>query len=163
MSELPTANDKSVRSHEHFGKLFEETSIPDSLMGFELSEGSQVRECWPEGLDTAKELLQRFLHTKARKQQLQLISPLADGAEQDDKKSRLAEYQTGRNLVNGDHSSRLSPYLASGVISARMVLNEAKKMGKGGKLESGRDTGVGMWVQEVAWRDFYNHVSFISV
>ena len=44
-----------------------------------------------------------------------------------------------------------------------MVLNEAKKMGKGGKLESGRDTGVGMWVQEVAWRDFYNHVSSCTV
>ena len=29
-----------------------------------------------------------------------------------------------------------------------MVLQEAKKMRKG-KLESGRDTGIGMWVQEV--------------
>ena len=32
-----------------------------------------------------------------------------------------------------------------------MVCNEAKKVGKGGKLESGRDTGVGMWVQEVRY------------
>jgi deoxyribodipyrimidine photo-lyase len=103
------------------------------------------------------------LHTKARKQQLQIVSPLSDGAEKDDKKSRMAEYQTGRNLVDGDHSSRLSPYLASGVISGRMVLNEARKMGKNGRLESGRDTGLGMWVQEVAWRDFYNHVSFLHL
>jgi len=57
-----------------------------------------------------------------------------------------------------------------------MVVRAAKEYG-GGKLESGRDTGLGMWVQEgelsqssfswtmklmailVAWRDFYNHVS----
>ena len=110
---------------------------------------------------TAK-LLDRFLHTKARKEQLQLVSPLRDGAEKDDKRSRVQEYQTGRNLVDGDNSSRLSPYLASGVISGRMVLNEAKKLGKGGKLESGRDTGVGMWVQEVSWRDFYNHVCHLD-
>jgi len=77
--------------------------------------------------------------------------------ERDVKHSRINEYTTGRNLVNGDTSSRLSPYLALGVISARMVLNEAKKMTKG-KLQSGRDTGVGMWVQEVAWRDFYNTI-----
>jgi deoxyribodipyrimidine photo-lyase len=57
---------------------------------------------------------------------------------------------TGRNLVAGDYSSRLSPYLTSGILSARMVCNEAKKIGKGGKLESGRDTGIGMWVQEVS-------------
>ena len=104
------------------------------------------------------QLLDRFFHTRARKEQLQLVSPLRDGAEKDDKKSRLAVYAEGRNLVNGDHSSRLSPYLAAGVISGRMVINAAKQMNKRGKLESGRDTGTGMWVQEVAWRDFYNHV-----
>jgi deoxyribodipyrimidine photo-lyase len=105
---------------------------------------------------TRLQLLDRFLNTKARKQQLELVSPLReDGLERDVKHSRINEYTTGRNLVNGDTSSRLSPYLALGVISARMVLNEAKKMTKG-KLQSGRDTGVGMWVQEVAWRDFYN-------
>lgn len=104
------------------------------------------------------QLLDRFFHTKARKEQLQLVSPLREGAERDDKKSRLAVYTDGRNLVNGDHSSRLSPYLAAGVISGRMVINAAKQVNKRGKLESGRDTGTGMWVQEVAWRDFYNHV-----
>ena len=167
MSDIPPANDKKIRDHEHFGKLFDATPIPDHIEGFQQTNGADVRKSWPEGTDNAKkvrrdtvseltfQLLDRFLHTKARKQQLQLVSPLSDGAETDDKASRIQEYQTGRNLVNGDHSSRLSPYLASGVISARMVINAAKKMGKGGKLESGRDTGVGMWVQEVIWRDFY--------
>jgi deoxyribodipyrimidine photolyase len=26
------------------------------------------------------------------------------------------------------------------------------------KVDGGRETGVGMWVQELAWRDFYTHV-----
>lgn len=78
------------------------------------------------------------------------MSPLSDGAEHDDKHSRVQQYQTGRNLVDGDNSSKLSPYLASGVISARMVLAEARKLNKKGKLESGRDTGLSMWVQEVS-------------
>ena len=96
------------------------------------------------------QLLDRFLHTKPRKGHFKLVSPLADGAEQDDKHSRLAEYQTGRNLVDADHSSRLSPYLACGAISPRMIFQEARKLGKRGQLESGRDTGLGMWVQEVS-------------
>jgi len=104
---------------------------------------------------TDSQLLDRFLHTKARKQQFQLVSPLSDGAERDMKASRVNSYQTGRNLVDGDNSSKLSPYLTSGVISGRMVLNEAKKFAKG-KLESGRDTGVGMWVQEVGQQSVFN-------
>jgi deoxyribodipyrimidine photolyase len=74
-------------------------------------------------------------------------------------KSRIRDYAESRNSADANTSSRMSPYLTSGIVSARMVLNKAKKMGKGGKLESGRDTGIGMWVQEVAWRDFYSHVS----
>lgn len=104
----------------------------------------------PLKLTCTLQLLRRFFHTKARKKLLQLVSPLEDGAEEDTKHSRINTYATGRNLVDGDNSSRLSPYLTSGVISGRMVIHEAKKMGKGGKLESGRDTGVGMWVQEVS-------------
>ncbi|ORX40843.1 DNA photolyase, FAD-binding/Cryptochrome [Kockovaella imperatae] len=161
MSDIPKGNDASLKKDKRFGKLFDVTPIPDHVEGFELKDSEEVHKLWPEGTDAAKELLHRFLHTKARKQQLQLVSPLSEGAEEDDKKSRLKVYQDGRNLVDGDHSSRLSPYLASGVISGRMVLNEAKTMGSKGRLETGRDTGLGMWVQEVAWRDFYNHVMAI--
>ncbi|WVQ63543.1 uncharacterized protein L199_001696 [Kwoniella botswanensis] len=156
MSPSPKANDDSIKSNDQFNKLFEE-DIPDHVEGFECPESEKLKEVWPEGTDQAKELLHRFLHTKPRQTQFQFTSPLNPGAEESQKESRVAQYQTGRNLVDGDNSSRLSPYLAAGVISARMVLNEAKKL-KGGKLESGRDTGVGMWVQEVSWRDFYNHV-----
>ncbi|WRT70869.1 uncharacterized protein IL334_007868 [Kwoniella shivajii] len=156
MSPTPKSNDQSIKSDEKFSTLFDD-KIPDSLEGFECPESDKLKELWPEGTDRAKEVLNRFFHTKPRKDQFHFVSPLTPGAEESEKESRIAQYQTGRNLVDGDNSSKISPYLASGVISGRMVLNEAKKMKKG-KLESGRDTGMGMWVQEVSWRDFYNHV-----
>jgi deoxyribodipyrimidine photo-lyase len=107
--------------------------------------------------------LKRFLYTKTRKEQFKFVSPLTDGAVEDKKDSRIQEYATGRNLVGGDYSSKLSPYLTSGVISGRMVCNEAKKIGKGGKLESGRDTGVGMWVQEVRFPSSTRNVVIVLI
>lgn len=95
------------------------------------------------------QILGRFLKTTARTSQIALVSPLSAGAIENPLKSRIAEYATGRSLVDRDSSSRMSPYLASGIVSARMVLNAAKKAGKGGELEFGRETGLGMWVQEV--------------
>jgi deoxyribodipyrimidine photolyase len=74
--------------------------------------------------------------------------------------TRLRDYASSRNSADSNTSSRLSPYLATGVISIRTVLNKVKKL-LGNKLESGRDTGPGTWVMECAWRDFYNHVSLI--
>lgn len=71
--------------------------------------------------------------------------------------SRLKDYASGRNSADANTSSRMSPYLASGIISIRMILTKVKRM-LGNKLESGRDSGPGTWVMECAWRDFYNHV-----
>lgn len=76
--------------------------------------------------------------------------------------SRLRDYASGRNSADANTSSRMSPYLAVGAISIRMVLNKIIKV-LGGKLESGRDSGPGTWVMECAWRDFYNHVSLFGV
>lgn len=167
MSPIPEGNDPSVRQNEIVAKLFETTSIPDHIEGFKVTDPEKLHEVWPEGSEKAKEVrlylvsmhvvhkkltgqvLQRFLYTKARKEQFKLLSPLNPGQEEDPKNARIQEYMTGRNLVAADYSSRLSPYLTSGILSGRMVCNEARKL-KGGKLESGRDTGIGMWVQEVS-------------
>jgi deoxyribodipyrimidine photo-lyase len=85
---------------------------------------------------------------------------LTPGAEESDKHSRLAAYADGRNRADRDTSSRMSPYLPAGVISARACIREAMKMSgkKGGKVDGGKDSGVGFWVQEIAWRDFYTNV-----
>lgn len=112
---------------------------------------------------TGIQILERFVTTKERSSQIGDSSPLAPDAEpassSSSSLSRLDGYADGRNRADRDTSSRLSPYLASGVLSPRQVLNRARKH-KGGKgLPLERKDGVGMWVGEVAWRDFYNHVS----
>ena len=128
--------------------------------------------------------MNRFLYCSAQKSDLGLVDPRTQGAERsasldsddelqvvedpaegkktakgtDPHQSRLRDYASSRNSADSNTSSRMSPYLASGVISIRMVLNKIKKL-LGNKLESGRDSGPGTWVMECAWRDFYNNVS----
>jgi deoxyribodipyrimidine photo-lyase len=42
-----------------------------------------------------------------------------------------------------------SPYLSSGVISARECVRQTLQLTGKQKVQIGRDNGVGMWVQEV--------------
>lgn len=44
-----------------------------------------------------------------------------------------------------------SPYLASGIISARQILREIIRVfgKKNGELDASRDTGIGRYVQEI--------------
>lgn len=212
----PEANDESVRKHDILGKIFDH-KVPQQIDGLECKDRATMKKVWPEGTEKAlqvrwpmwrsmcnmltedcTQVLDKFLNSAARTEDLGLVDPLQQGgtgpaavasstndtiADEDeadegeqkpkpskgtksksstDKESnphsRIRDYADGRNSADANTSSRTSPYLTGGVMSARMVLNRAKKLGKRGKLESGRDTGVGMWVQEVAWRDFYNHV-----
>lgn len=69
-----------------------------------------------------------------------------------------------------------SPYLAAGVISSRECIRAALELVGATKVNANRDTGIGMWIQEIgdhlcrasplcslteillAWRDFYTHV-----
>jgi len=54
----PKANDASIKQHERFGKLFDETDIPDHVEGFECKDAERMAELWPEGMDHAKEVSQ---------------------------------------------------------------------------------------------------------
>jgi hypothetical protein len=56
MSPVPEANDDSVRSHEIYGKMFEASSIPEHVEGFELNDPEKIHEVWPEGAENAKEV-----------------------------------------------------------------------------------------------------------
>lgn len=105
-------------------------------------------------------MLRRFLSTAARTTQFGAVDPLTDGAQDVDptKKSRLAKYGDARDRMDADTTSRLSPYLSAGVISARACVREALKASGKKKLDVSRDTGVGRWIQELAWRDFYTHI-----
>ncbi|EJD01230.1 uncharacterized protein FOMMEDRAFT_169392 [Fomitiporia mediterranea MF3/22] len=154
---MPKANDKAIRSSGRFSGLFE-SKVPEFVDRFECADKDKMAEYWPGGTKVALQMLDRFLHTKARSSQIGETSPLSDGAEESNKSSRIQEYSTGRNLTDMDTTSRLSPYLASGVISARACIRATMKFLNCKNIEANRGNGVGMWVQEIAWRDFYNHV-----
>ncbi|KAI0661061.1 DNA photolyase, FAD-binding/Cryptochrome [Cubamyces menziesii] len=158
---LPAANDHSVRKHATFGKLFN-AQVPSEVEGFSLDpeERERISTFWHAGEAAAHEMLYRFLNTAARPSQFGAVDPLTKGAKEVDptKQSRLGKYKDARDLMDADTTSRISPYLAAGVISARACVREALKASGKKKLDVSRDTGVGRWIQELAWRDFYTHI-----
>jgi deoxyribodipyrimidine photo-lyase len=107
---------------------------------------------------SAQQILHRFVYTRSRTAQLGPADPLTPGAEVDSKHSRLLSYADGRNRADRDTSSRISPYLATGVLSVRECIREVLKLTGKKTVDGGKDTGVGNWIQELAWRDFYSHL-----
>jgi deoxyribodipyrimidine photo-lyase len=61
----------------------------------------------------------------------------------------LADYAAGQDAAGRAGTSRLSPYLRWGCLSAREA--EARAMRRGGP-------GAGVWIRQLCWRDFYAHV-----
>ncbi|KAJ9091068.1 hypothetical protein QFC20_007743 [Naganishia adeliensis] len=147
----PAPNPAAIRQHPVYGELFQDGrwNVPDEVGGFQCRDRELMDKLWPVGTDKALQVLDKFLHGQARHEHLGLVDPLQQHQDPDDSSSRIKDYASSRNSCDGNSSSRMSPYLASGIVSARMVLNKAKAL-TGGKLESGRDSGIGI--------DFYNHV-----
>ncbi|EGO02195.1 hypothetical protein SERLA73DRAFT_104574 [Serpula lacrymans var. lacrymans S7.3] len=158
-SPIPQRNSIIVRQHPIFGPLFE-IAVPDFVDGFKLEDIDKetMQKVWPAGADAAKEVLSRFLHTKSRVSQIGAADPLASEAEVSEKRSRVIAYKDVRDRADRDTTSRISPYLSAGVISARECVRASMVLLDITKVEAGRTTGVGKWVQEIAWRDFYNNV-----
>ncbi|KAJ7498792.1 FAD binding domain of DNA photolyase-domain-containing protein [Mycena latifolia] len=170
----PHSNSESVRTSPKFGPLFE-SLVPESVPGFELDavDRAKMEEVWPAGETKAQEvgsnmthdelktisralkILQRFVRTKSRSCQLAAVDPLAPGAQDSVKRSRISVYDHERDRADSDTTSRISPYLAAGILSARACVRATMPDQKGGKVDGGKTTGIGRWVQEVAWRDFY--------
>jgi len=72
------------------------------------------------------------------------LAEFLDGAARD--------YDTGRDQAGADASSRLSPYLRFGCLSARAV-EDLLPRGTGAGAEGG-----GAFRRQLCWRDFYQHV-----
>jgi len=52
-----------------------------------------------------------------------------------------------------------SPYLSAGIISVRACVRATLKLQKNSKkVDGGKETGIGRWIQELAWRDFYTNI-----
>ncbi|WP_017429450.1 deoxyribodipyrimidine photo-lyase [Vreelandella jeotgali] len=88
---------------------------------------------WPAGEDAAANHLARFLRFRGR------------------------FYQGQRDFPGVRGTSELSPYLALGMISHRQCLN-AIMAENDGQLADG-DAGLTAWVNELIWREFYQHVA----
>jgi deoxyribodipyrimidine photo-lyase len=89
-------------------------------------------EYWPAGEAAAQQRLQQFI---------------ADD---------LSQYHEQRDLPALDATSRLSPYLAFGVLSIRRCLNAVLAFNHG-EWFSGQ-LGALTWLNELIWREFYQHI-----
>ena len=91
-------------------------------------------ELWPAGEDEAETRLLRFLNEKA------------------------IDYSKNRNDPILDGTSRISPYLALGIISSKKCILEALKINNF-EFNSGH-IGVTKWIDEIVWREFYKNIMF---
>ena len=88
---------------------------------------------WPAGAEPAADRLERFLRFRGR------------------------HYARQRDVPAFHGTSELSPYLALGMISHRQCLQAV--LGENhGQLAEG-DVGLVTWVNELVWREFYQHVA----
>ncbi|MEQ5817411.1 deoxyribodipyrimidine photo-lyase [Marinobacter sp. NFXS11] len=69
---------------------------------------------------------------------------------------RGGAYKEKRDFPAIDGTSQISPYLANGVLSGRQCLIAGQQaQGAGGNQE-----GLGTWITEIAWRDFYINILY---
>lgn len=68
----------------------------------------------------------------------------------------ITAYDTRRDLPAYRGTSRVSAYLAAGVLSPGQCLRAALSANQG-ELDSG-STGVRTWITEILWREFYQHL-----
>ena len=116
-------------------KDVKESSIENTNLEKFLNEFSNPSDdLWPPGEDFIKKNIEEFLKNKG------------------------TGYKEERNFPALNSTSKLSPYLNSGVISAKWCLIKAKEFNNG-KLDDG-DKGITHWVSEILWREFYRHIIF---
>ena len=93
----------------------------------------------------------------------QIFQPRKEAAGQEAARRRLrgflagpvGRYREERDLPAVDGTSRLSPYLRLGAISARTCIDAALELAR---AEPRAEPGVRAWADELVWRDFYHAV-----
>ncbi|KAL4866110.1 hypothetical protein BDV12DRAFT_139927 [Aspergillus spectabilis] len=95
-------------------------------------KAGRLREMFPAGEHEGLRRLEVFLEEKA------------------------SAYDDERSFLDREGTSVLSPYFASGALSARTAVVLARKAN--GNRIAGGEPGYISWISEVAWRDFYKHV-----
>ncbi|MEO8402230.1 MAG: deoxyribodipyrimidine photo-lyase [Gammaproteobacteria bacterium] len=105
------------------------STIPTSLSNFKSEITPQE---WPAGQQIAKKRLQKFID------------------------KRLLHYDKERDFPSREGTSKLSPYLASGMISPRQCFLAALDFNQN-ELYTG-NKGAIAWMGELIWREFYKHI-----
>jgi len=109
------------------------SNIRDFDFNFEIIHQVNM-DLWPAGEDEAKIRLLKFIDEK------------------------VINYSKNRNDPILDGTSRISPYLASGIISSKKCILEALKINNF-EFSSGH-IGVTKWIDEIVWREFYKNIMF---
>lgn len=107
------------------------STIPTSLSSFKSSVNPDL---WPSGEKNANKRLDYFIE------------------------DHLFLYHNQRDFPALKGTSQLSPYLASGMISARYCFLAALTKNKF-ELDTG-NKGAITWMSELIWRDFYKHILY---
>ena len=89
---------------------------------------------WPAGEESALNRLKYFLENK------------------------VSNYSKDRNDPIIDGTSRISPYLAIGIISSKRCILEGLKLNNF-EFNSGNN-GITKWIDEIVWREFYRNIMF---
>ena len=113
------------------------TSISSNIDNFDFSfnkHHSVDMKLWPVGENEALKNLNKYLDKK------------------------IFNYSRDRNDPIIEGTSRLSPYLALGIISPKRCILEALKKNNF-ELDSG-EKGVTKWIDEIVWREFYKNIMF---
>ena len=106
-----------------------------SSFNFDFKKENKVdMSLWPAGEDSALNRLKDFLVNKA------------------------SNYSKDRNDPIIDGTSRMSPYLALGVISSKRCILEGLKLNNF-EFNSGNN-GITKWIDEIVWREFYRNIMF---
>ena len=109
------------------------TLIQDDLSNLKFTKTHSANiDLWPAGESAAKEKLKNFLQLKA------------------------VSYSASRNSPIIDGTSRISPYLALGVLSPKRCILEGLKLNNF-EFTSG-NKGICKWIDEIVWREFYRNI-----
>lgn len=71
----------------------------------------------------------------------------------------IYRYASGRNRLDLEGTSQLSPYLRFGMLSARQVVATALQAIQAASSAEARQ-GAETWLNELIWRDFYLHILY---
>lgn len=68
---------------------------------------------------------------------------------------KMPDYDEGRDRMDQDATSRLSPYLRFGMLSVREAIVTAREA-----ASQGAERGARTWLDELVWREFYGQILY---